>query len=120
MRRGAVAPIDQLEEVDETEPIKEKEAAEIDRPIAGSVLENKPELVPKLVGRSKLAKLAKLRPSTIKYYTEIGLLPFEQQEKRLARRYNVEPALVRLKEIKQLRGQGLSIKEIQPRFNPNH
>lgn len=64
------------------------------------------------VKRQQLAKLSKLRPSTVKYYTEIGLLPFEQGEDGLARRYNLEIALERLGQIKKLRRQGLSIKQI--------
>lgn len=70
----------------------------------------------KLVGRAKLAKLSKLRDSTIKFYTEIGLLPYKQEAKRLARRYNVQQSLARLKEIQQLRKQGLSIKDITNRL----
>jgi hypothetical protein len=70
-----------------------------------------------LVGRNELAKLSGMRASTIKHYTEIGLLPFEQKETRLARRYNSEAALKRLEEIKQLKDQGLSISEIQQRLS---
>ena len=69
------------------------------------------------VGRAKLAAASGLRPSTIKFYTEIGILPFEQVEQRLARRYNLQQAMDRLAEIKQLRGQGLSIEQIKKRLS---
>lgn len=70
----------------------------------------------KLVGRAELAKISGVRASTIKYYTEIGLLPFEQAEARLARRYNQSIGAKRLSEIQQMRNDGLSIKEIQERL----
>ena len=71
----------------------------------------------RLFGRAKLAQASGLRSSTIKFYTEIGILPFEQEDQRLARRYNPNVALSRLKEIKRLRGQGLSIAQIKQRLS---
>lgn len=70
----------------------------------------------KMISRAKLAKTSGVRPSTIKYYTEIGILPFKQAEAGLARRYNRPQALARLKDIQDLRRQGNSIAEIQTRF----
>lgn len=70
-----------------------------------------------LVGRNELAKLSGVRASTIKHYTEVGILPFEQKETRLARRYNSTDAMKRLQEIQQLKDQGLAIKEIQQRLS---
>ena len=69
-----------------------------------------------LVGRSQLAELSGIRASTIKYYTEIGILPFVQKDTRLARRYLKSEALKRIEEIKKLRSQELSIAEIKQRL----
>jgi len=68
------------------------------------------------VSRSKLAKLSNLRDSTIKHYTEIGLLPFSQAGKRLARRYDAFVCLKRLAEIQQLRDQGYNLEDIKQRL----
>lgn len=65
-----------------------------------------------LIGRSQLAKLSGVRDSTIKHYTEVGILPFVQKEARLARRYNQAEAMTRLQEIQALKTQGLKIAEI--------
>lgn len=70
----------------------------------------------KRVGRSELARLSKERPSTIKWYSEVGLLPFAQEEGRMRRHYYVEPALRRLKEIRKLKERGYSLDEIKKRL----
>ncbi len=64
----------------------------------------------------KLAEVSGMRQTTIKYYTEIGILPFSQAEKRLTRKYKKEKTLKRLKEIKQLKEKRLTIKEIIEHF----
>jgi len=61
---------------------------------------------------SELAELNGVRYSTIKFYSELGLLPFEQQGKRLAKYYPAKEASQRLKEILRLRGKGKTIPEI--------
>jgi hypothetical protein len=68
---------------------------------------------PRLVSRSKLARRARMRESTIKYYTEMGLLEFHQPGPRRARRYELSTCLTRLKRIRSLRLEGLSISEIR-------
>lgn len=68
---------------------------------------------PQLVSRAKLAERAHLRESTIKYYTEMGLLEFRQPGPRMARRYELSTCLNRLKRIKAMRHKGLSISEIR-------
>ncbi|MBI3983711.1 GNAT family N-acetyltransferase [Candidatus Microgenomates bacterium] len=68
---------------------------------------------PNLVSRAQLAKLSGTRPSTIKFYTETGLLEYRQAAARLARRYDRSEALQRLDLVKQLRQQGLSIAQIK-------
>jgi len=61
---------------------------------------------------SELAELNSVRYSTIKFYAELGLLPFEQQGKRLAKYYPAKEASQRLKEIIRLKEKGKSIGEI--------
>ncbi len=85
----------------------------VPKPKAKKMVQSAANLKPKLVSRAQLAKAARLRPSTIKYYTETGLLPFVQIEARLARRYELTPALARLAEIKNLKQQGHKIEVIK-------
>ena len=61
---------------------------------------------------SELAELNGVRYSTIKFYTELGLLPFEQKGERLAKYYPAKEASQRLKEILLLRGKGQTIPDI--------
>jgi len=60
----------------------------------------------------ELAKLSGFRQSTLKYYTEIGILPFTQDGERLLRKYKKDEALKRLEEIKKLKEKRFTIKEI--------
>ena len=61
---------------------------------------------------SELAELNGVRYSTIKYYSELGLLPFKQYGKRLAKHYPAKEASKRLKEILRLREKGQTIPDI--------
>lgn len=74
------------------------------------------KLTKKLLRMGELAKASSARLSTIKWYSEIGILPFEQEGAGLTRRYDKERAIKRLKEIKRLQRQGLSVEEIKRRF----
>ena len=65
----------------------------------------------------ELAEVSGIRQTTIKYYTEIGILPFSQDGERLTRKYNKEKALDRLEKIKELKEKRLTIKEIVDYFN---
>ena len=65
----------------------------------------------------ELAEVSGTRLTTLKYYTELGILPFSQDGKRLTRKYKKEEALKRLKEIKKLKDKRLTIKEIIKYFN---
>ena len=65
----------------------------------------------------ELAEVSGTRLTTLKYYTEIGILPFSQDGIRLTRKYKKEEALKRLKEIKKLKDKRLTIKEIIKYFN---
>lgn len=60
----------------------------------------------------ELVKVSGVRQSTLKYYTEIGILPFNQDGKRLIRKYKKDEALKRLDEIRKLKEKRMTIKEI--------
>jgi DNA-binding transcriptional MerR regulator len=60
----------------------------------------------------ELAKVSGVRQSTLKYYTEIGILPFTQDGERLLRKYKKDEVLNRLEEIKKLKEKRLTIKKI--------
>ena len=55
----------------------------------------------------ELAKVSGVRQSTLKYYTEIGILPFTQEGERLLRKYKKDEALQRLSEIQKLKEKRL-------------
>lgn len=61
----------------------------------------------------ELVRLTGVRYSTLKFYTEEGLLPFEQAEENLTRRYRRQTSLQRIQEIRALREAGWSIPEIK-------
>ncbi|EGT3617267.1 MerR family transcriptional regulator [Clostridium perfringens] len=65
---------------------------------------------------SELVKLTGMRYSTLKYYTEEGLLPFEQIDNGLVRRFPREEAIKRIEEIKGLKANGLTIGEIKKKI----
>lgn len=65
---------------------------------------------------SDLAELNEVRYSTIKHYAELGLLPYEQKGKRLAKYYPAKEASLRLKEILKLKASGKSLSEIIANF----
>lgn len=66
-----------------------------------------------LISIGELANLSGLRSSTIKFYTEQGLLTFNQEEEGLRRHYDKAGAMERLKEIEKLKkDKRLTIKEI--------
>ncbi|GMQ57721.1 helix-turn-helix domain-containing protein [Vallitalea sediminicola] len=61
----------------------------------------------------ELVRLTEFRYSTLKFYTEEGMLPFVQKDKKLTRRYDREIAVRILSKIKQLKEQGLTVAEIK-------
>jgi len=65
----------------------------------------------------ELAEVSGIRLTTLKYYTEIGILPFSQDGIRLTRKYKEKGALKRLEEIKKLKEKRLTIKEMVDLFN---
>ncbi|EQB89792.1 DNA-binding transcriptional MerR regulator [Clostridium punense] len=78
------------------------------RPRSMDVIENS-----EFITISELVLLSGMRYSTVKYYTEEGLLPFEQIDSRLVRRYPRIDALNRLNEINLLKSNGLTMWEIK-------
>ena len=61
----------------------------------------------------ELVRLTSVRYSTLKFYTEIGILPFEQAEENLTRRYKRSEAIDRIHLIKKLKQEGHSIPQIK-------
>lgn len=61
----------------------------------------------------ELVRLLGIRYSTLKYYTEEGMIPFIQEEENLTRRYNRIATIQRINEIIFLREKGLTIEEIK-------
>ena len=61
----------------------------------------------------ELVRLTAVRYSTLKFYTEEGMLPFEQAEENLTRRYRRVESLERIAQIRRLREQKKTIPEIQ-------
>ena len=70
----------------------------------------------RLLKIDELAKVVGKRQSTLKYYTDIGILPYWQKESRLARYYDKDEVVKRLKEIEELKQKGMNIKQITERF----
>lgn len=61
----------------------------------------------------ELVRLTETRYSTLKFYTEEGFLPFEQEDQRLTRRYPREETVKRIEYIKKLRENGKTIPQIK-------
>lgn len=61
----------------------------------------------------ELVRLTNTRYSTLKFYTEEGMLPFEQADTNLTRRYKRVEAICRIEEIRFLRQTGKTIPEIK-------
>ena len=61
----------------------------------------------------ELARLTGVRYSTLKFYTEEGMLHFEQAEENLTRRYKREESVERITYIRQMREQKITIPEIK-------
>ena len=61
----------------------------------------------------ELVRLTDVRYSTLKFYTEEGLLPFVQAEENLTRRYDREESIRRIELLVSLRKEGKSIPQIK-------
>ncbi len=60
----------------------------------------------------ELVRLTGVRYSTLKFYTEEGMLPFKQAEENLTRRYRRVDAVDRIVYIRRLRAEGKTIPRI--------
>lgn len=69
------------------------------------------------VSIGELVRITGCRYSTLKFYTEEGMLPFEQEEEHLTRRFPREKATDRIEEIRKLRSEGYSIPEIKSKIS---
>jgi len=67
----------------------------------------------------ELVRLTGARYSTLKFYTEEGMLPFEQLEENLTRRYKRVETIQRIDFIKSLRDMGKSVPEIKEILSHN-
>ena len=61
----------------------------------------------------ELARLTGCRYSTLKFYTEEGMLPYEQAEENLTRRYRREESVARVEWIRAMRESGKTVPEIK-------
>ena len=61
----------------------------------------------------ELVRLTVVRYSTLKFYTEERMLPFEQAEENLTRRYRRVESIELITYIRQLRDQKITIPEIK-------
>lgn len=64
------------------------------------------------LSQTQLADKLGVRPSTIKYYTQLALLPYEQNGAGGHRRYELEPVKKRLELIQSLKAKGLNMNAI--------
>lgn len=65
------------------------------------------------VSIGELVRLTNARYSTLKFYTEEGMLPFEQSETNLTRRFKRVEAITRIEQIKEMRQSGKTIPQIK-------
>lgn len=70
-------------------------------------------LASQYVSIGELSRLTGCRYSTLKYYTEEGMLPFEQEEINLTRRYKREESVQRVSLIRSLRESGKTVPEVK-------
>lgn len=71
------------------------------------------------VSIGELVRITNARYSTLKHYTEEGMLPFEQAEENLTRRYKREETVARILWIKEMKANGLSIPQIKEALEMN-
>lgn len=71
------------------------------------------------VSIGKLARLTGCRYSTLKFYTEEGMLTFEQEEANLTRRYRREESVELVERIRTLRQEGMSVPQVKELLSGN-
>ncbi|MDE6949642.1 MAG: helix-turn-helix domain-containing protein [Lachnospiraceae bacterium] len=65
----------------------------------------------------ELVRLTGCRYSTLKFYTEEGMLPFMQEEQNLTRRYRREESVERVEWIRSKREAGMTVPKIKEMLN---
>lgn len=65
----------------------------------------------------ELVRLTGCRYSTLKFYTEEGMLPFTQEEQNLTRRYRREESVERVEWIRSKREAGMTVPKIKEMLN---
>lgn len=70
-------------------------------------------LASEYVSIGELVRITNTRYSTLKHYTEEGMLPFEQAEENLTRRYKREETVARILWIKEMKANGLTIPQMK-------
>lgn len=70
-----------------------------------------------IVTIGELVRLTSVRYSTLKFYTEEGMLPYEATEENLTRRFKRVESIERIFLIKSLREQGKTIPQIKDILN---
>jgi len=68
------------------------------------------------LSQTQVADKVGVRPSTIKYYTQLALLPYEQNGVGGHRRYDLEAVKERLTLINKLKAKGLNMNAIIKQF----
>lgn len=66
----------------------------------------------------ELARLTGCRYSTLKFYTEEGILPFEQEGENLTRRYRQAESVERVEWIRKKRKEGKTVPQIKELLRP--
>lgn len=64
------------------------------------------------LSQTQLADKLGVRPSTIKYYTQLALLPYEQNGAGGHRRYDLQAVTERLELLHKLKAKGLTMNDI--------
>jgi DNA-binding transcriptional MerR regulator len=64
------------------------------------------------LSQTQVADKVGIRPSTIKYYTQLALLPYEQNGVGGHRRYDLQTVTERLALIHKLKAKGLTMNDI--------
>ena len=66
----------------------------------------------KPLSQAQIAEVLGIRPSTIKYYTQLALLPYTQNGERGHKRYDAPAVQERIELINKLKAKGLNMNGI--------
>jgi len=73
---------------------------------------DKGAIVADKLSQTQVADKVGVRPSTIKYYTQLALLPYEQNGAGGHRRYDLQAVTERLELLHKLKAKGLTMNDI--------